>query len=202
MAKKKMFKFNVKNVKFSFATCGVFDAPADLAYASSLTLEADYNETKLYGDGEILGIIGDDKGKNGTLGVINIEDAYEIACGRAMQITEGLADSQQMESKEHAIYYEVDAIEDGAKVTIKVWVFGCITGKASESYAQTEDDPTVNSYEYPLTVLGTKLQDNLDAEDYKTANGNTVNVYRVIKYPEDTGYATFGDTVPSVTAVI
>jgi hypothetical protein len=53
-----------------------------------------------------------------------------------------------------------------------------------------------------LTVLGTKLQDNLDAEDYKTANGNTVNVYRVIKYPEDTGYATFGDTVPSVTAVI
>ena len=60
MAKKKMFKFNVKNVKFSFATAGVYAAPADLAYASALTLEADYNETKLYGDGEILGIIGDD----------------------------------------------------------------------------------------------------------------------------------------------
>src|SRR5690554_4570743 len=155
MAKTKMFKFNVKNVKYAVpGTNGTYGAPKDLAYANSISLEADYDETKLFGDGQILAILGDDKGKTGTLSVTNIEKDYEIDMKRALEIDGGLADIQQRSSVEHAIYFEVDAIEDGVGKTIKRWMFGVTTGKASETYEQTTDNPTINTYDYPLTVLG------------------------------------------------
>ena len=78
MAKQKLVKFNVKNLKYSIPTAPkTYPAPADIAYATSISLEADYNETKFYGDGEVIGILGDDKGKTGAMGVVNVEDAYE-----------------------------------------------------------------------------------------------------------------------------
>jgi len=195
MAKQKMFKFNVKNVKYATITGGTYDAPADLAYAEGLALEADYNETKLYGDGEVLVILGDDKGKTGTLSVINIEQDYEKACARAEDLAIGIGDVQQRESVTHAIYYEVEAVLDGQTITIKNWLYGVTTGKAGETYEQTKDDPTINTYDYPLTVLGTNLRNNADDADAVDTNGNTKKVFRLTVFPGDTGYDTFGDEV-------
>ena len=198
MGKTKLFKFNIKNVKYSFKEeLGTFGAPVDLAYANSLSLEADYNETKIFGDGQIIAILADDKGKTGTLSVLNIENDYEIACGRVKEIDGGYADIQQHSSVEHALYYEVDAIKDGKPITIKNWLFGCITGKANETYQQTQDDPTVNTYDYPLTVMGVNLKNTAGTADYVDANGNTYRVTRLTAYPESTGYATFGASVPT-----
>lgn len=197
MAKNKLIKFNIKNVKYAIKNdLGEYGEPKDLAYANSLSLEADYNEQKIFGDGQIIGILADDKGKTGTLSVLNVEQEYEVDCKRARLIDGGLADIQQHASIEHAIYYEVDAIQDGVPITIKNWLFGCITGKANETYQQTQDDPTVNYYEYPLTVMGTTLQDSTGTKDYVDANGNTYKVTRLTAFPTDTGFATFGDTVP------
>ena len=172
MAKNKLVKYNVKNVKYSIPTAPkTYPAPVDLAYAVSLTLEADYNETKFYGDGEVIGILGDDKGKTGELTVVNIEDDYEVACGRSLLLDDGsYGDVQQRKTEEHAIYFEVDALDAGVVKTVKFWMFGCITGKAGESYAQTEDDPTVNPSAYPLTVLGQNLEANLTTDDYYKFN--------------------------------
>ena len=198
MAKTKMFKFNVKNVKYAVpGELGAYSAPEDLAYANSISLEADYEETKLFGDGQILAILGDDKGKTGTLSVTNIEKDYEIAMKRALEIEGGLADIQQRSSVEHAIYFEVDAIENGVGKTIKRWVFGVTTGKASETYDQTQDSPTVNTYDYPLTVLGVNLKNSLGTEDYHDENGNTLKVFYMTSFPGDTGYDTFEDGVPT-----
>jgi hypothetical protein len=198
MAKTKLFIFNIKNLKFATKTLGVWGTPADLAYARSLALEADYSETVLYGDGQKLAVLANDKGKTGTLGVTTIEEAYETACGRGMVVVGGYADIQQRSTFEHAIYYEVDGNLDGVPITIKNWLFNVVTGKPSKSYAQTEDDPTVNGYEYPLTVLGTNLRNSGDTADYTDSNGNTIKVYEVSAMPDDTGYATFGATVPAV----
>lgn len=200
MAKSKLIKFNVKNVKFSMKEELGYSTPEDLAYANSISLEADYNEQKIYGDGQIIAILADDKGKTGTLSVINIEKEYEIACKRALEIEGGLADVQQHASVEHCIYYEVDAIQNGIPITIKNWLFGCITGKPNETYQQTQDDPTINTYDYPLTVMGINLQASTGSSDFVDANGNHVKVTRVTAYPEDTGYATFGTAVPTPKA--
>lgn len=198
MAKTKMFKFNVKNVKYAVpGTNGTYGAPKDLAYANSISLEADYDETKLFGDGQILAILGDDKGKTGTLSVTNIEKDYEIDMKRALEIEGGLADIQQRSSVEHAIYFEVDAIEDGVGKTIKRWMFGVTTGKASETYDQTTDNPTINTYEYPLTVLGVNLKDALGEEDHTDEYGNTIKVFYMTSFPEDEGFETFGNAVPT-----
>ena len=194
-----MIQFNVKNLKYALETAPkTFAAPVDLAYAVSITLEAEYNEKTIYGDGQVIAIIPDDKGKTGAIGVTNIENDYEVACGRSVVLVDGeYADVQQMNSVKHAIYYETDAFEDGVTKTVKYWVYGCTTGKSSESYAQTEDDPTINTYEYPLRVLGQNLEANLSTEDYIDSNGNTRKVYRIKSVPGDTNYATFGDTVPT-----
>lgn len=198
MAKTKLFKFNIKNVKYAIkdGTLGTFGTPTDLAYADSISLEADYEETKLYGDGQILAVLADDKGKTGSLSVVNIEKQYEIDMKRSIEIDGGLAEVQQRSSVDHAIYFEVDALSDGTAITIKRWLYGVTTGKASESYNQTTDNPTINTYEYPLTILGVNLKKSTGSEDFVDENGNTVKVFSVTSFPEDEGYATFGSTVP------
>lgn len=198
MGKTKLFKFNIKNVKYAIKddTLDTFGAPKDLAYADSISLEADYEETKLYGDGQILAVLADDKGKTGSLSVINIEKHYEIDMKRSLEIDGGLAEVQQRSSVDHAIYFEVDALSNGTAITIKRWLFGVTTGKASEAYNQTTDSPTINNYEYPLTILGVNLQAGTGSADYVDENGNTVKVFSMTSFPEDTGYSTFGNAVP------
>ncbi len=89
MAKSKVLLFNVKNLKYATKTLGVYGTPVDLAYAKQVTLEADYSETTIYGDGEKLAVIPNDKGKKGSIIVTAIDSVYEIACGRAMTISGG-----------------------------------------------------------------------------------------------------------------
>lgn len=198
MAKTKLFRFNVKNVMYAIkGEGGTYESPVDLAYAKNISLEANYSETNLYGDGEILAVLGNDKGKTGTLSVTSINDEYEIAMQRAMKINGGLADVQQRSSVEHALYFETDALKDGQSITIKSWLFGVTTGKASESYAQTEDNPTINGYDYSLTILGTNLKDKMGTADYYDKNGNSVKVYRMTSFPGDEGYETFEESVPT-----
>lgn len=170
--------------------------PQDLAYAHAINLEADYNEQKLYGDGALLSVLADDKGKTGTISVTDIETGYEIDCGRMRVLANGYADIQQRSTLPHAIYYEIEALDNGVVVTIKNWLLGCLTGKASESYQQTEDDPTFNKYEFPLSVLGENLKTATGSADYTDANGETTKVYRITSFPDDDDYLTFGDIVP------
>lgn len=202
--KKKQSRFNVKNVKYSVPNAGVYPAPADLAYAHSISLEADYNETRKYGDGEIIAVIGDDKGKTGTLVVTDLNQDYEIACGRMKLVSEGIADVQQRKTVPHAIYFETDLLDGdtGETKTVKTWLLNVVSGKPSESYQQTEDDPTMNNYEYSLTILGTNLRNNLDTADAVDSNGNTTKVFRISVEPGDTGYDTFEDDVPTPTETV
>jgi hypothetical protein len=74
------------------------------------------------------------------------------------------------------------------------------TGRPSESFEQVTDNPNMSPVEYPLTVFGTNLRNNLDTADYTDTNGNTKRVTRISVIPTDTNYATFGDTVPTPTS--
>ena len=197
----KLVKFNIKNLKYAIKNSGdTWDTPKPLSYAEALALQSDFQEQIIYGDGEKLFGIPDDKGFTGELTVIAIEDHYEKDMGRLMDIQGGKADVQQYKSVPHCIYYEVDAYDNGIKKTYKSWLMNCITGRASETYQQTKDDPTFNTYAYPLTVLGENLKDATGTNEYTDANGNTVKVFRVNSKPTDAGYDTFGDSVPLLKA--
>lgn len=198
MSKTKMFKFSIKNLKYALRSGdNTYDTVKDLAYANSISLEADFDETALYGDGQKLAVLADDKGKTGTLSVTNIEEGYEVDMGRAMRLSSGLADVQQIAAVRHALYFETDAIDnDGKAVTIKNWLLNCTSGKASESYQQTTDNPTINNYDYSLVVMGEMIKNAAGTADYVDANGNTRLAYRISCFPGDAGYDTFGATVP------
>jgi len=200
MAKTKLVKFNIKNVKYAMPTTNGWGAVADLAYATAISLEADYDEQRIYGDGQVIGTLPDDKGLTGTLSVVGLNKDYEIACGRAMEIESGLADVETKKAIPHALYFEVDGLDDGVVKTYKTWLIGVITGKASESYTQTEADPTISGYDHALTVLGTNLKTASGTGDYTDANGNTIKVFKVSAAPSDTDYATFGNSVPAIKA--
>ena len=201
MAKERIVEYNVKNVKYAVKDAqGDYQAPVDLAYASQVSLEPDYSEEPVYGDGQKLFVIPNDKGLTGKLIVLNRDKDYEIACGRQLEITEGLAEVSQGDAIEHAIYFEVERNLNGVKTTKKVWLLEVVTGRPSESFEQVTDNPNMSPVEYPLTVFGTNLRNNGDTADYTDANGNTRRVTRISVIPTDTGYATFGDTVPTPTA--
>lgn len=195
--KRTLVRFNIKNLKYAMKNENdTYETPKPLAFANSLSLEADFNEVKIYGDGQVIAILPDDKGFTGTLSVTDISPDYEIDCGRAKLIQGGIADIQQLSSKEHALYYELDASDNGTKFVIKTWLFGVFSGKPSESYQQSQDDPSVNFYDYPINVVGTNLMDASGTEEFTDENGNTFKVTRLSSFPDDPGYDTFGNAVP------
>ncbi len=196
MAKQNMLKFNIKNVKYSTGS-----AVEDLTYATSLSLESNYEETNIYGDGEVILVLANDQGKTATLGVVDIDNGFEKDLGRLIEIEGGaLAEVQQHGSIPVDIYYEVEAFDAGQKIVIKNWLFNVTVGKATESYDQTTDVVNFGTFEYPLTISGKKLQAATGTDDYVDAKGNTVKVYRATTYPGDADYETFGDSVPELKA--
>lgn len=200
MAKTKLLRYNVKNVKYAIKKNeNEYGEVKDLSYVDSISLEPQYEETKVYGDGEIIGVIPNDKGLSGKLKVININEEYEKDCGRLLDIKNGLASIQQRKTTEQAIYFEVDATTPEGKIqTIKNWLFGVTTGKPSETFDQTKDAPTINNYEYNLTIKGELLKDGLDLHIDKST-GNVVKVYWIKSAPTSEGYADFEKTVPTPT---
>lgn len=199
--KHNLLLFSVKNLKYALRKedGSGWDTPKPLAYAESLSIEPDFQEQVFYGDGEKLLVLPDDKGYTGEIIVTTIEDHYEIDMGRSLKIAEGNADVQQLVSVPHCIYYEVLAYVDGVQKVYKAWLMNCRTGRASETYQQTKEDPTVNYYSYPLTVMGDFLKDATGVDLYIDENGNTKKIYRVKSKPGDPGYDTFGDNVPTLT---
>lgn len=197
MAKQNMLKFNIKNVKYSTDGTTV----EDLTYATSLSLESNYEETNIYGDGEVILVLANDQGKTATLGVVDIDNGFEKDLGRLVEIEGGaLAEVQQHGSIPVDIYYEVEAFDAGNKIVIKNWLFNVTVGKATESYEQTTDTVNFGTFEYPLTISGRKLQAATGTGDFVDDFGNTVKVYRATSYPGDANYDTFGDSVPELKA--
>lgn len=196
MPKSKRLAFGIKNVKYATKTGGVYGTPVDLAYADSISFERDYNEIKLYGDGELIAVLPDDKGLDFSLIVTDINDDYEIACGRKLAVQGGTADVNQQTSVEHAIYFERALLVDGVKKTVKVWILAVTSSGAPETFKQVEDDPTINKYEYKMHSAGSPLKNSAGSADYTDANGVGRFVTRITSLPEDTGYATFEATVP------
>ena len=89
-------------------------------------------------------------------------------------------------------------------MTKKVWVFGVETQAPSEAYEQTTDNINNSMVDYNITIKGTNLKvlDNNVLVDYTDQYGNVVKVWTLSKVPGDTGYDTFGDSVPTPTIEI
>lgn len=199
---KTLIRFNIKNAAYALKkTDGGYETPVPFGYSDSLSLEADYAEKVIYGDGRKVAIIPNDKGKTGTLGLLTIDEAYEIAMERRMATANGVAEIKQLASIEHAIYFEFDYMDNNqVQKTGKTILYGVTSGRPSDSLNQTTDDINNNTISYPLTIKGTPLMSAAGTAPYQDASGNTVYVWQETSIPTDSGYATFGKTITAPKA--
>lgn len=202
---KTLVRFNIKNAAYAIKSTDGYGTPVSIGYSDSIALEADYAEKIIYGDGRKIAIIPNDKGKTGTLGLLVIDEAYEIAMKRRMKTANGTAEIKQFASVEHALYFEFDFLDDaGVQKTGKTIIYGVTSGRPSETLNQTTDDINNNTISYPLTIKGTPMKAATGTDPYKDANGNTVYVWQETSVPGDAGYDNFGKTItdPKISSAI
>lgn len=195
-----LVRFNIKNVKYAVQIGGLITEAWNLGYADSISLESNYTEKIIYGDGRVVHTIPNDKGKTGTLTLLAINEEYEYSMGRRLQTSKGYAEIKQSVSRTHALYFETDYIEtDGEVKTAKTILYGVTSGRPSETYNQTTEDINDNKVSYPLTIKGIAMQ-KADGTAYKDQYGNTVYVWQETCLPGDPGYDTFGTKIEAPTA--
>lgn len=193
MADKTLVKFNIKNAKYALRTKEGTGTPVSLGYSDSIALEADYAEKIIYGDGRKVATLPNDKGKTGTLTLLAIDEAYEIAMKRRMKTASGVAEIKQSASVEHDLYFETEYLDEntGAIKTAKTWVYGVTSGRPSETFNQTTDDINNNNVEYSLTIKGIAMKKADGNGEYVDENGNVVYAWQETCLPDDAGYAEF-----------
>lgn len=198
---KTLVRFNIKNAAYAIKNSTGYAPKVSIGYSDSIALEADYAEKVIYGDGRKLVTLPNDKGKTGTLGLLAIDEAYEIAMKRRMKTANGTAEIKQTASVEHALYFEFDFMdEDGTQKTGKTILYGVTSGRPSETLNQTTEDINNNTISYPLTIKGTPLMSSAGSTPYTDSNGNGVYVWQETSIPGDTGYDTFGNTITAPKA--
>lgn len=192
-----LVRFNIQNAKYAIG-----EQVKSFGTSIKMALETDSSTKVIYGDGKIVCTLVNERGKNAVLTLNNICDDYEIAMGRKMKTTEGLADIKQIKTVGHNVYFEICNIvktESGTtKTTVaKTWLLGCISAtRPSESYDQTTTDINESSFELPFVVNGINLLNAEGTAKYVDADGNELIALQVTKVPGETGYESFEDTVP------
>ena len=198
---KTLVRFNIKNAAYAIKQGTEYSQPVKLGYSDSIALEADYAEKAIYGDGRKVVTIPNDKGKTGTLALLTIDEAYEIAMKRRMKTTNGTAEIKQAASIEHALYFETEFLDEaGVQKTAKTIIYGVTSGRPSETYNQTTDDINNNNVSYSLTIKGAPLMNYAGTAQYKDENGNAVYAWQETSVPGDAGYEDFGKTIANPKA--
>lgn len=173
---------------------------ASLAFAKSISFEPAVETLDVYAnDQKVLALISD-KGYSGEFGTTAQDRTFETSLGQSIEVENGTADINIIGYKRFDMYYEYTEYTSSNNLpyTVKVWVLNVEASKATKEYNTNEDTPTIGEYLYPITVYGDKILDKEGTNTYKDANGNELVATRVIAVPSDTGYATFGDSVPKV----
>jgi hypothetical protein len=191
-------QFNVKNGQYKTASGSL----SSLTWLTKVSLDKNLSTQAIYGDGELQLNLINDKGYTGTIGMTARDIEFETALGMQMELDGGLAEIQQTAAVPISLYFETNFVgADGVVKTKKVWLFGVEVSAPSEALDQNTDDPAIATVEYGITVKGTYLKDTDGETDYiDTTTGNKVKVFKLSSIPTDTGFDSFGDTVPVPTA--
>lgn len=198
-----LVRFNVQNVKYATKSGSGWGTPVAYGSAKKMALESEGSSKKIYGDGQVICTLVNDRGKKATLTVNNISDSFEIAAGRKMAVTGGVADVSQQKAVDFAVYFETCGMDDtGKEIVAKTWLFGVKSvARPAESFDQNTDDINESSFDLALEINGVNLKASGGATDYvDSSTGKTVKVWQVTAMPTDTGYSTFENAVPTPTA--
>lgn len=189
-----LIRFNVQNIKYAvMKEDGTYDKFKPYgSTARTMALEVDQSTKKIYGDGKVIAVLGNERGKTGTMTTNNVSNQYEIDMGRKVETKSGIADVKPTRMVKHAIYFETSALkEDGGMPLAKTVLYGVTSTHPSESFAQNEDDINESTFDTELTITGTYLMDSDGEAKAKDKNGNEIVAWQLTSTPEDEGFETF-----------
>ena len=190
----------ISGAKYALRTNGAPGTPVvAIEYAKSMSFAPQVEEQPVYAnDRKVLALVSD-TGYTGSLGTSAQDRGFETALGHIMTTAQGQATVNLLGHKRADLYYEYkEESEGGVVYTVKVWALNVEVGKATLEHATDENTAKIGEYAYPITVYGDKIKAATGDGYYRDANGNELTATSVISLPGDTGYATFGDTVPGV----
>lgn len=170
----------------------------DLPMASGLTLTPQFNTQAGYANDTKIYAIPSDQGYQGTYGCTGQDEAFERALGMIIDGDDGLPYSVGLQFfKKFDLYYEFTLKpEKGNAFIVKRWVYGVEIGKPTWQHDTNKDQASIGQYQYPITVYGEKLMD--DVKPYTDEYGFEYNAYFVRAIKSDSEYKEFGTNPPPV----
>ena len=201
MATKKAAAYHgVEGVKFAPKTNGSYateDGILSILYAKSLNPSSLLEAVEQYADDRLLFRVPNDKGYDVELGTTGQDPALEEAAGYVMAGSNGTISVGQVAYARGALYYEfLERDEEGVPSKVKVWMFNVEVGKGTGSFTTDESSVTFGTYTYPMRVYGDPLKSADGSADSLDAKGLGRTAFLYTCRPGDTGYETFGDSVP------
>ncbi len=190
----------VENVKFAPKTSAGYaedDAILPVKYAKNLNPSSLLEAVEQYADNRLLFRVPNDKGYDVELGTTGPDGELEKAAGYAMEGASGLISVGQVAYARGALYYEfIERDETGQASKVKCWMFNVEVGKGTGTYTTDESSVTFGTYTYPMRVYGDTLMDSTGTAAYVDSKGLGRTAFLYTSRPGDTGYDTFGDSVP------
>lgn len=187
----------IQNVKFATKTGSTYATPSPMLYAKSLSLNAQVQPAEQYADNRLLFRVPSDQGYEGELGTTAPDAAFEIAAGFTKIGQSGVLRMKMVSYARGALYYEhVEHDENGAAYVVKTWAYNVEIGKGSETYTTDASSVEFGSYAYPFRAYGDDLMDHEGTTKYLDDKGLGRKAFMYMSRPGDTGYDTFGASVP------
>ena len=188
----------VQNMKFAAkSSTGYAAEPLEMKYAQSINPSALLEAAEQYADNRLVCRVPNDRGYEGEIGTTAPDPELEKAAGFALEGASGLITTNIASYLRGALYYEfLEVDEDGKQSVVKVWMFNVELGKGSATYTTDRDSLEFGSYTYPFRAYGDKLMDDEGTAEYVDEKGLGRTAYLYTCRPDDTGYSTFGDSVP------
>lgn len=180
---------------------GTWGTPKDFKYLTSLSLESGVENTEQYADDERILCIPSDTSMEGSIGTTAQDIAFEEEAGYLLEIDGGvLAEIKTRGYVPFCFYYEYTRVDADTKrpYKVKVWIMNAEIRKTNESHETNQKTPTIAAYSYPITVYGENVKNTEGTAEAIDEGGFPICAYKVISLPGDTGYETFGNTVPTL----
>ena len=188
----------IQNMKFAQKSdSGYSTQLTDLLYAKSLNPSALLEAVEQYADNRLLFRIPSDTGYEGEIGTTAPDMEFEKLAGFAQEGANGLIRMSLASYVRGALYYEfIERDEAGLGSAVKVWLYNVEIGKGSETYTTDASSVEFGSYAYPFRAYGDDLMDQEGTTKYLDDKGLGRKAFMYMSRPGDTGYDTFGASVP------
>ena len=190
-------EIGTEGAKFAAVAADGYATPIELEYTVNITLSPSVERAERYADNRLILSIPNEPFMDGSIGTTARDIELEKLAGISMEVAGGVATLGMVKYLRGALYFEhIEYLKDGTNKLVKTWVYNVEVGKGETNLSTKTASVTFADYIYPIRSMGDPLMADDGTTEYIDQNGMKRNVFMFNAWPDDAGYATFGDAVP------